>query len=162
MATGTAVSIIPSGAEVGVPLAVTAASAYTAGNSIGGLITIAGAVEGAGVGTVLQSIMVLDRSNQKPQGDIIFFSSNPAVATLADKTAFVFSTDDLKVVARVPIATADYVTINGKAIACLNSLNRIVSTTTGSTLYAAWITTSTPTFVAATDVQLTFGFVQSN
>lgn len=150
-----------SGKCVKVALVVTAAL-YTAGNSIGGKITIANAVRVSGGVSLLASIQILDRSNQKPAGTIYIFDADPSVATLTDKTAFVFSTDDLKVVAQIPVSAGDYVTTNTKASANLANLAREVQAASGTTLYAAFVTTSTPTFAATSDVQIIFGLIYVN
>lgn len=149
------------GKVVKVALTVTA-NAYSAGNSIGGKITIANAVRVSGGVSILTSIQILDRANQKPTGTIYLFDADPTNATLTDKSAFVFSTDDLKVVAQIPVTTSDYVTTNSKASANLSALAREVQAASGTTLYAAFVTTSTPTFAATTDMQMVFGFVYVN
>jgi hypothetical protein len=150
-----------SGAIVKVALTVTASS-YTSGNSIGGKITIANAVRVSGGVSVLTNIQLLDRANQRPTGTIYIFDADPSAATLTDKTAFVFSTDDLKVVAQIPVASTDWVQTNSKATATLPNLAREVGPVTGTTLYAAFVTTSTPTFAATTDMQMVFGLVYVN
>ncbi len=145
-----------------VALTVSTSPAYTAGDSIGGKITIANAVRVSGGISVLSSLQILDRANQKPAGTIYIFNADPSAATLTDNSAFVFSTDDLKVVAQIPVSTSDYVTTNSKATANLSGLARIVGPTSGTSLWAAFVTTSTPTFAATTDVQLGFGFANIN
>lgn len=160
---GSAVTQPVSGAGAGVKVALTVtAAAYSAGNSIGGLITIANAVRVSGGVSILASIQILDRANQKPTGTIYIFDANPTNATLTDKTAFVFSTDDLKVIAQIPVVSTDYVTTNSKASASLANLARVVQAASGTTLYAAFVPTSTPTFAATTDVQLIFNLVYVN
>lgn len=146
---------------VKVALTVTAAL-YTAGNSIGGKITIADAVRISGGVSILAGIHLLDRANQKPVGTIYIFDADPSAATLTDKTAFVFSTDDLKVVATIPVAAADWITTNSKATAHLRSLAAEVQAASGTTLYAAFVTTSAPTFAATTDMQAVFDLVYVN
>jgi hypothetical protein len=138
--------------------AVTASSAYSGGNAVGGKRTLTGALTSVGTG-ILESIIVLDRANQKAALDIFIFDADPTAATLADKTAFVFSTDDLKVIAHVSVAGSDYVTVNSKAIAHETSLG-IALKASGTTLWAAVVTSGTPTFAATTDVQVTFGILQ--
>jgi hypothetical protein len=138
--------------------AVTASSAYSGGNAVGGKRTLTGALTSVGTG-ILESIIVLDRANQKAALDIFIFDADPTAATLADKTAFVFSTDDLKVIAHVSVAASDYVTVNSKAIAHETSLG-IALKASGTTLWAAVVTSGTPTFAATTDVQITFGILQ--
>lgn len=150
------------GSGVKVALVVSTTPAYTAGDNVGGKITIADAVRVAGGVANLMGIQVLDRSNQKPVGSILIFDADPAAATITDNAAFVFSTDDLKVVATIPLASGDWVTIDSKAVANLASLNRVVKAAAGTTLYAAFVTTGTPTFVAATDMQMIFDFVHIN
>jgi len=150
------------GKGVKVALTVTASSAYSAGNSIGGKITIANAVRVSGGVAILSSIQLLDRANQKPVGTIYIFDADPSAATLTDKTGFVFSTDDLKVVAQIPVYSSDWITTNSKALANLPGLARLVQAASGTTLYAAFVTTSTPTFAATTDVQIIFGFTYVN
>lgn len=154
--------VATAGKLVQVALTVSTSPAYTAGDSIGGKITIANAVRVSGGVSVLASLEILDRANQKPAGTIYIFNADPSAATLTDNSAFVFSTDDLKVIAQIPVSTSDYVTTNSKATANLSGLARIVGPASGTTLYAAFVTTSTPTFAATTDVQLGFGFANIN
>ena len=154
--------VATAGKLVQVALTVSTSPAYTAGDSIGGKITIANAVRVSGGVSVLASLEILDRANQKPAGTIYIFNADPTNATLTDNAAFVFSTDDLKVIAQIPVSTSDYVTTNSKATANLSGLARIVGPASGTTLYAAFVTTSTPTFAATADVQLGFGFANIN
>lgn len=149
---------VAGGISIKVPLTVSTSPAYTAGDAIGGKITLANAVRLAGGKSLLESLMVLDRSNQKPTFDVLFFDADPAAATITDNSGFVFSTDDLKCVGRVNVTTGDFVTLNGKATASFGALNRIMQAASGTSLYAAAVATTTPTFVATTDVQLIFGF----
>jgi hypothetical protein len=134
------------------------AIAYSAGDSIGGKIALNGASRANFGASILDSLMILDRANQKAVLEVLIFDSDPSAATLTNNAAFVFSTDDVKVLARIPVATADYITINGKAVAMLRNLGAIVKPVAGSTLYAAIITTGTPTY-AVGDVQIRFGFL---
>lgn len=139
--------------------AVTASSAYSDGNAVGGKRTLANALGAAGTG-VLESIMLLDRANQKPALEIYIFDADPTNATLTDKTAFVFSTDDLKVLARISVATGDWVTHNSKATACIKGIGAALKAA-GTSLYAAVVLNgSTPTFAATTDFQIIVGILQ--
>jgi len=137
---------------------VTAAS-YSAGNAVGGKRTIAAALGVTTFTGVLESITILDRSNSKAGMTLFIFDADPVAATITDKTAFVFSTDDLKVIAQINIAASDYVTTNSKAIAQKTGLG-IALKAASATLYAALVTTGTPTFAATTDVQLEYGILQ--
>jgi len=136
---------------------VTAAS-YSAGNAVGGKRTLANAL-GATSGTgILESITILDRANQKQPMTIFLFSDNPAAATITDHAAFQFSTDDLKVIAQITVAASDYVTTNSEAIACKSGLG-VALKSVSQTVYAAVVTSGTPTFAATTDFQVTWGFL---
>lgn len=151
-----------SGKGVKVALTVSTSPAYTAGDSIGGKITIANAVRVSGGVSILASLQILDRANQKPTGTILIYDANPAAATLTDNAPVVNSTDDLKVIASIPVAASDYTTINSKAYANLSGLARVVQANGSTSLYASFTTTSTPTFAATTDVQLVFDLVHVN
>lgn len=138
--------------------AVSTSPAYTSGDAVGGKRTLANALLAKGTG-VLESVIVLDRANQKAPLDIYIFDADPTGATITDNSAFVFSTDDLKVIAHISVAAADYVTTNTKAIATESNLG-IALKAGGTSLYAAVVTTGTPTYAATTDVQIVFGILQ--
>jgi hypothetical protein len=133
-------------------------NAYAAGDNIGGKLTLAGAARVAGRGTMLTDIHILDRSNQKAALEILIFASDPTAATITDQAGFVYSTDDLKQIARISVAAADYVTINGKATVHLRNLATVLHPTTTS-LFVAIVTTGTPTY-AASALQVVFKFLQ--
>lgn len=134
---------------------------YASGDSIGGKITLANAIRVAGLTGVLQSIQLLDRSNQKPLLEIFIFDSDPTAATITNNAAFVFSTDDLKVLGRISVIATDWVTVNSKAMASLRSLGMILKAASGTSLFAAIVINgSTPTFVATTDFQMRVGILQ--
>jgi hypothetical protein len=141
-------------------VSVVTAAAYSAGNAVGAKRTLASAVRSSGGTGILQSVTLLDRANQKAAMTLFIFDADPTAATITDKAAFVFSTDDLKVIAQVNIGAGDYVTTNGKAIALISGLQIPLQAASGTSLYAALVTTGTPTFAATTDVQLEFGIMQ--
>lgn len=134
--------------------------AYSVGDSLGGKITLSSAVRLAGGTAVLQSIMLLDRSNQKPTGMIYIFDSDPTTATLTDNAAAALSTADLKVLAAIPVVTDDWVSVGTKALANLVGLGRVLKAVSGTTLYAAFVLDNTPTLAATTDVQMRFGLLR--
>lgn len=135
-------------------------AAYAAGDSIGGKITLTDAMRVSGGTGVLSGITLIDRANQKPALEIFIFDSNPAAATITDQAAFVFGTDDLKVIAKIVVEAADWTTINSKATAELANLNRVVKASGSAHLYAAIVAGGAPDFVASTDLQLRFKFFQ--
>jgi hypothetical protein len=136
------------------------AGAYVAGNAVGAKRTLTNAVRVSGGTGIIDSVVLLDRANQKAAMELIIFDSDPTNATITDHAAFVFGTDDLKVVARISIGAADYVTLNSKALVCLRGLAIAVKAVGSTSLFAVLVTTGTPTFAATTDVQLTVGILQ--
>lgn len=139
--------------------AVSTSPAYTAGDAVGGKRTIANAVRVNGTG-ILQSVAILDRANQKASMTLFIFDADPTAATITDNAAFVFSTDDLKVIAQVSIGAGDYVTTDSKAYALISGLNIPIKAASGTSLFAALVTTGTPTYAATTNVQLEYGILQ--
>ena len=135
-------------------------SIYAAGDAVGGKRTLTNALRTSGGTGILESITILDRANQKAAMELFIFDSDPSAATITDNSAFVFSTDDLKVLAHITIADTDYVTINSKAMATLKGIGITLKGSGTANLYAALVTTGTPTYAATTDVQLIYGILQ--
>lgn len=135
-------------------------NAYAAGDCIGGKLTLTNAMRVSGGTGVLSGLVLLDRANQKPALEIFIFEADPSAATATNNAAFVFSTDDLKVIAKVVVAAADWTTINSKATAELANLNRFVAAAGSANLYAVIVATGTPTFAASTNLQVRFKFLQ--
>jgi hypothetical protein len=142
--------------------AVSTTPAYTSGDAVGAKRTLTNVFLSSGGTAILESITVLDRANQAAALEIIFFDSDPTNATITDNAAFVYSTDDLKVLGRVSVAASDYVTLNSKAIATLKGIGLTLKGNATTSLFVAVVTTGTPTYAATTDVQITFGFLQDN
>lgn len=132
--------------------------AYTSGDNVGGKLTLANAVRVSGGVSELKSVAFIDAANQKPVLEIIIFNADPTASTITNNAAFVLHANDIaKVIARIPVATGDWVSIDTKGFANITP-SRILKAATGTTLYAALITTSTPTYVNATDLTARFGF----
>lgn len=138
---------------------VSTSPAYSSGDSIGGKLTLSNALRVSGNTAFLKDILICDRANQKPTGTILIFSLDPTSATLTDNAAVVLSTNDQSVYTMVTVSASDYVTINSKAFANI-AVNKGTKAISGTTLYAAFVTTSTPTFAATTDLQIIFSFIQ--
>lgn len=134
---------------------------YAAKDVIGGKITLANAVRAAGTTSILHSLMLMDRSGQKPTGFIIVFNADPTAATITDNAAFVSSTDDAKIIAQIPVTSGDWATPGTtKSFANIRNIGALVEPASGTSLYAAFVTDGTPDFVATTDVQLIWGFLR--
>jgi hypothetical protein len=143
--------------EVCVTPAVTA-GAYSAGNVVGGLITLPAAFLIANSG-VLQSIRLTVKSVQAAEFDVTFFSAQPSAAsTFNDHAAPAIAAAD------VPLAQPP--------VKLITSFSGLVATVYGAdnigrgfkeigpSLYAIITTPGTPTFTSTTDLQLCVGLSQ--
>lgn len=139
------------------------AGAYVAGNCVGGILTLTNLLRVGGPGTgIWQSMLVIDKGNQKAPLDVLLFDSNPSGGTYTDHVAISSLTTDLsKLIRRVSIAATDYVTVNGVAIADLSSIARIIKgAAAATTLYAVLNTSGTPTYASTSDLTVRFGALQ--
>lgn len=131
---------------------VTASSAYTAKDAIGGKITIDNAVERAGDCVRIPQAILHDLAMQSVDADLVFFTTDPG--TVTDKTAFDLADASIGAAKGVLQITTDVLFAdNGIAFAAPASAPVIRCAST--TLYAVLIARSTPTFAATTDVSLT-------
>ncbi len=135
--------------------------AYTSGDSIGGVIAITGAMRTSGGTGILQSVFVVDHSNQKPALDILIFDSTPT-ATATDNGAMptFAAADNGRLIRRISIATGDYVTVGGTGIADISALGKAVKANGSADLAMIINTTSTPTLTATTDLTVRLGFLR--
>lgn len=148
---GTTTNIAPT-------LAVTVA-AYSAGNCVGGLLTLTSAMRISGGSGAWAKLTITDHANQKAPLDILLFKSSPA-GTFTDHAAFPTMTaaDNALVSARISIAASDWVTVGGSAYVT-KLVGPLPVTASGSAnLYAAMNTSGTPTYAATTDLNAIFGF----
>lgn len=121
---------------------------YTANDCVGGKITLTNAMRVSGGTAILQSLTVVDLSNQKVQLELFFFDADPVGGTYTDNAPAVFATADLaKFIGRVTIAASDYTTYDTKATASPSSLGRVLKAATGTSLYLVILTPGTPTYV---------------
>jgi hypothetical protein len=131
------------------------AGAYGAADVVGGLLTFS-ITSPSGAGSI-NNVRVVDADNEKAACKLYLFSEAPAA--IADNAAFSLALADLKkLIAIIPIASADYTTIGSDAVA-------LVRVTTGDPvayaadgkgcLYGYLVCDATPTYTAATDLTIT-------
>ena len=120
---------------------VVSATAYAANDVVGGVVSL-GSVT---IPTKLQSVTVIDRSAQAAALEIVLFEKRPTASTLTDNAAPVLVAAEVgNIVARVPVAAADYAAaIGGVRVATLSNLQRFVK---GTSLSAVLVTSGTPTY----------------
>ncbi len=130
----------------------------TAGTLVGGKITFSGVTRGNGGNASLQSISLVDKNNQKKALELVLFDRIATTGTYADAaTTGIASADAANVVARIPIAASDYVTVDGtNAIAtkALDGLGVKLSGTNGMAGLIYSSGTSTATYSVGTNAAL--------
>lgn len=138
------------------PTITVSTSAYASGDCIGGKLQLLNASRANGGVSNFVKVMIRDASNSAPQFNILVFDSDPTVATLTDNEPVVLSTDLSKVIAQIPIVTADYTTISTDDIAHKVLEDIIIKSAANSkTIYIALVATAAVTFSATTDLSLT-------
>ena len=140
-------------------LTVTASSAYTAGNAVGGLITLSNINRASGLSVFIQSVVVASKSAQTAQIDLVFFNANPTGSTCTDKTAFNVATAD----AAKLVGAAHVSDWTASALGSVGQMQQppIGITPTGTAAYACLVTRGTPTFTASSDLTLIVSSVQN-
>lgn len=129
------------------------AGAYSAGDVVGGLMTIP--LES--YSGIIRQVNVDDDDNEKADITLYFFNASPTA--VLDNGAFAPTIADLKkLVGILNIATAAYTTVNGNAWAfkAAVDIEYAVAESGVPSLYAYCVATATPTYAAVTDLQFRF------
>jgi len=138
------------------PTVTVTAALYTIGDSIGGKLVLTNAVVASGGVSELVNMTLVDLSNQKPVMELLFFNADPTASTITDKTGFVLNTADrAKVIARVPVAAADWVSVNAQGVGSVVA-TRGLKAASGTSLWVAMIAVGAPTFTATTNLDVRF------
>lgn len=140
---------------------VSTSPAYTSGDAVGGVQTLASFWRTSGGNSRLNSLTIVDKGNQKPNLTLLFFNANPSAATITDNSAFAFSTDISKCVGKYNVSSSDFETVDSKAVACLKNIGLDLEGNSTTSCYVAVLTTSTPTFASTSDLIFYYGLSQS-
>jgi len=143
--------------EVCQTLTVTASSAYTANNEVGGLIALNPAFRSSAQGApdqggITQSIRLTSKSAQTATFKAYQFSGNPSASTWTDKTAPAITSADIqKVLPPLTLSTAD----SSLGTMTVYGADAIARAHISAAQIDYWIltTTGTPTFTATSDLQ---------
>lgn len=147
-------------AVVAPTVTVSTSPAYTAGDCVGGKLTLSGIVRTPGT-ALLQSLFMVDTSNQKAALELIIFNADPSATTFTDNGALSINAADVsKIVRRISIATTDYVTIDTKAFADISPGGKVLTPSSGTDMYACLVAVGTPTYAATTALALKAGVLQ--
>lgn len=138
---------------------VTASSAYASGNTLGGLLTLTGAMRTSGGTALLQKVVISNKSNQMAPTDILIFNANPSGTTVTDKTAVAVAVADFNKVIGV-VHVTDCTNIGTPSVCQASGLALSLIANGSADLYAVAVTRGTPTFTATTDVSISFVFIK--
>lgn len=140
---------------------ISSSPAYTSGDCVGGLMTFANAARVSGGSGIVQSIIVLDKTQaQRAAMDLLFFDRSVTVA--GDNAAVAMSDGDmafcLGVVSIGPYNTAWPGTP-------LNSVSTIINVglpfvLNGTDLFVQAVVRATPTYTSTSDLVFTLGILQ--
>ena len=130
--------------------------AYTAGQCVGGLITLANVGQGTTFGALLQSVQLAAKINYTGGFNITFFGSAPST-TFTDKATPTFNLSDVpKIVAYATITGYNQGLGTNYAVYANYYLGASVQLAS-STLYAVITCVGAPTFATTTDLTLSVG-----
>ena len=127
------------------------ANAYAAGNCVGTLVSLAGAVPTAGYSGVLRQVVVSFLAGNVPSLDVFLFNANPTGSTFTDRSAVaVVSADLTKICGVLNIASANYSLAAASTMSVGQAVVALPFVLAATTLYAAFVARSafTPTGTA--------------
>jgi len=108
---------------------------------------------------MLQSLNVVDISDQNAAFDLLFFSASVTLGTL-NAGVSISDADTLLCVGRVQVGSSDYYDLGGADVASIGGIGRMMRTAHQSRdLWVAGVSRGTGTY-AANGLQITFGFVR--
>jgi hypothetical protein len=140
---------------------VTSASAYTAGNLVGGLMTFTNCFASGLTSGVLQSILIRFRSVQSATFKLYLFSQQPTNTVWTDRTAPNINALDLPFLIDVFLFASPDSGLGTMTIYTQDGLGAsIANTANGQNLWGLLVTTGTPTFSSTSDVSVTLGILQ--
>jgi hypothetical protein len=146
-----------------VPAAAGFAGAYSIADVIGAVNTVSEVAADSGMAVILESICVIDLTNQKSALDIYFFSEAPANTVGADNAAYVLNDADAPfLLGRINIAAANYVSSSTTNAECtVANIQLMLQPKAGSRdIYMLVVSRGTPTYGAATDLIVRMAFSQ--
>lgn len=139
------------------------AAAYSAGDLIGGKLTLAGAAAETPSGTpsgggLIQSVIITDLAKQNITKDVVFFDANPSNTTFTENSALDIHDTDLLNIAGIA-QVADWFNFGDNSVGqALNlAIPYVISGDTA--LYAAIIERGAPTYVSTSDLTIRVGLL---
>ncbi len=133
--------------------AITASSAYAAGNIVGGLLTFPNMVQAKALSGVLESIAIKVKSTQSAGFVLDLFKAQPS-STFTDKTASaIAAADSFLRIGTYSLTNNDSGLGANSTLYTLDNIGKAI-TLSGTSLYGVLRTTGTPTFPTTADIQV--------
>jgi hypothetical protein len=136
------------------------AGAYSAGEIVGGELTLTNAMRKVSGTGVLHSLTLFDADNEGAAMEVMLFDANPTGTYTDNNTPTWNAADEAKFLGKVSIATGDYITVNAMKMVCKTGIGLAVSANGSADLYAVVIVPGTPTYGTTTDLTFRFGFLR--
>lgn len=136
-------------------------AAYASGDVLWATALISGIARANDERALLQSLTVVDKSDQKPAFTAFFFKTNVASGAFNGAPS-ISDADAANYLGHTSVAAADYKDLGGVSVACIKGINLLLEAVSGGTgVYCfAVLDAGTPTF-ANGDLVLGLGVVQS-
>ncbi len=136
-------------------------AAYTAGQCVGGLITLANAARVAAGSGLIQAVTASFISGVVPSLDIIFFNANPTGSTTTDKTALAIATADLGKIIGIMHLT-DATLLGATTPSWMQSEQQAMpfKLPSGTSLFASVVTRTGITLVSVADMTVSANLLQ--
>ena len=137
------------------------AGAYTAGDVVGGIQTIAAASRVSGEPAILQSIVIDDLSAATQAFTIWFFNANPTNGTYTDNIALdIHDTDLAMCIGHVKITSSDYASAADNSVACKVPIGLPLKPAATSLFAIAQCTGTAPTYVSTADLTFRYSWLR--
>jgi len=130
-------------------------AAYAAGDSVGGLITLANAARVAGGSGVIQSLTLADADSQNEPYQIIFLSANPSGSTVTDQSPVnIVEADLAKIIGVVNLYAGDYSSFSATSVGAVANIGIGYDLPSGTSLFVILKPTSTPDYTQTDALKL--------
>lgn len=134
------------------------ADALDAGDVAFDSAEVAGAVRVSAGKSLLQSLVVIDRDDQKAQLRLVFLGANTSLGT-KDSAPDIDDTEALDVLGTIEVAAADYIDLGANSVATIRNIGLLLKPTTGTSVWVAAFTSGTPTYTTG-GLRLKLGLIQ--
>ncbi len=134
---------------------------YASGDVYGDKTTLTNAMRVTSGGGVLGAVSLTDSDDISPEFQILLWDSDPTNTTWTDNSPPTINVNDLpKLLAKIPIVTADWTSIGGFAFAHLRNLNIPVRANGSAHLYLVLIASAVINVATAGHLKIRLHFVR--